>query len=272
MESQRLQYLLDQLNAGTCTGKELEEINEWFHNINQGHANIYPLIENAGGSEQLASELLNDFQARNKKPAKTRSFVLYYKLAAAVLTAAIMGAYLFVNRSTKPVQQQAIVQRSDSISPGSNKATLTLADGSTITLDNAANGQLAQQGDASIIKQRNGQLIYHQVAEPTGKPFTVDSARMSGLNGHSSLTFNTLVIPRGGQYQLTLPDGTKVWLNAATKLRYPVHFAANERRVELTGEAYFEVAHHANHPFRVVSPKQEVQVLGTHFNVKAYDD
>ncbi|HEY8897234.1 MAG TPA: FecR domain-containing protein [Niastella sp.] len=174
--------------------------------------------------------------------------------AASILLILAAAAYWLVRtRETNlPVTPVATIK---DISPGGNKAVLTLADNSTIILDSAANGQLAQQGNANIIKQGDGQLIY--------KPLSAE---------HSPIAFNTLRTPRGGQYQLVLPDGSKVWLNAASAITYPTAFEGNERTITIDGEAYLEVAHDALKPFKVQANGAEVKVLGTHFNVHAYKD
>lgn len=147
------------------------------------------------------------------------------------------------------------------IQPGSNKAVLTLADGSTIALDGAKNGLLTQQGNTKIVK-KEGKLDYN-----------------FSKTGASKVMYNTISTPRGGQYQVELPDGSKVWLNAASSLRFPTAFTGNERRVEITGEVYFEVAKDPAKPFKVFitsasgkSEGAEIQVLGTHFDVMAYRD
>ncbi|HEY8916861.1 MAG TPA: FecR domain-containing protein, partial [Chitinophaga sp.] len=130
---------------------------------------------------------------------------------------------------------------------------LTLADGSSITLDDAANGTLASQGNTRVIKL-NGKLSYN--AADNSQP----------------LGYNTIATPRGGQYQVELPDGSLVWLNAASSLRFPTAFTGKDRRVEIVGEAYFEIAKNAAMPFFVKVKNAEVQVLGTHFNIMAYDE
>jgi ferric-dicitrate binding protein FerR (iron transport regulator) len=147
--------------------------------------------------------------------------------------------------------------KAKAIVPGGNHAVLVLADGSVIKLDSTGNGVVSAQGTITITIKDSGQLIYTSNGQAPD--------RESG--------FNTLKTPRGGQYQVVLPDGTKVWLNAATSLKYPAFFAANERKVELNGEAYFEVAKNPKSPFRViVNGKPGVEVLGTHFNMMAYGD
>jgi len=140
--------------------------------------------------------------------------------------------------------------------PGRNNAVLTLADGSTIMLDSAADGGLAQQGNTKVIKL-NGQIAYKN----TG----------SGEADDASL-FNTISTAKGNQYQLILSDGSKVWLNAASSIRFPTAFKGKERRVEITGEAYFEIAKNPAMPFKVQAGSGEIDVLGTHFNVNAYAD
>jgi ferric-dicitrate binding protein FerR (iron transport regulator) len=144
----------------------------------------------------------------------------------------------------------------DDVGPGSDKAILTLADGTTIYLDSAANGPIAQEGNASIVKQANGGISYHLKGAAT-----------------EGIMMNTMHTPRGGQYSLVLPDGTQVWLNAASSITYPVAFTGKERKVRITGEAYFEVAKNKELPFIVnVDDKSSIEVLGTHFNVNSYAD
>ncbi|WP_419788535.1 FecR family protein [Mucilaginibacter sp. SP1R1] len=141
--------------------------------------------------------------------------------------------------------------------PGGNRALLTLANGKTIYLDNAQNGVLAKEGNAQVDKTRDGQLVYKD-----------------GDNGEANQVnaMNKVSTPRGGQYQLVLNDGTKVWLNSASSLSFPAVFSGKTREVEITGEAYFEVAKNAAMPFMVKTNHVVVEVLGTHFNVMAYND
>jgi ferric-dicitrate binding protein FerR (iron transport regulator) len=148
--------------------------------------------------------------------------------------------------------------------PGGNKAILTLADGSVINLDSINNGTIATQGKTAVYKNAGGELEYRNA----NSPLTTD---------HSP-AFNTIATPNGGQYQIVLPDGSRVWLNAASSIRFPTSFT-RERTVTMTGEAYFEVAHNANMPFIVNIPPQPggpggatVEVLGTHFNINAYNN
>jgi ferric-dicitrate binding protein FerR (iron transport regulator) len=185
-------------------------------------------------------------------------------LAAATVIFAVAGTTFWVlqdrsvTSTNTPVQPQ--LANAKDAQPGSNRAVLTLANGKQIKLDSTANGVLASQGNMKVTKLADGQLAYNKSSEE--KP--VASA------------FNVLSTPRAGQFSLTLPDGSHVWLNNASSLRYPVSFTGNSREVELTGEAYFEIAKDASHPFRVAVHRgtrtSTVEVLGTSFNVMAYDD
>jgi ferric-dicitrate binding protein FerR (iron transport regulator) len=151
------------------------------------------------------------------------------------------------------------------LAPGGNKAILQLGNGSTIILDSAHNGLLARQGGARVIKLDSGELSYQggaQAGGPKGSHADVSAAPL----------YNTITTPRGGQYQLVLPDGTRVWLNAASSLRFPTAFTGSDRTVSMTGEAYFEVASDKVRPFHVQVNQMTVDVLGTHFNVMAYSD
>jgi transmembrane sensor len=183
-------------------------------------------------------------QIMPKRQAKIR---YWWAAAAAILLLFSIGVYLW-NR--QPAEQVLVKQ---DVLPGTSKATLILADGSVVTLDSTGN-QILQQGTAAIRKQ-GGQFIY-DVQQPT-----------------TGITYNTLNTPRGGQFRITLPDGTNVWLNAASSLRYPTAFIGKERAVEITGEAYFEVAKNASMPFRLkVAGQIDIEVLGTSFNVTAYKE
>lgn len=132
-----------------------------------------------------------------------------------------------------------------------------MADGHKISLTDAENGELAEQSGIKITKTADGQLVYNI---------------SNSDNSSQALSYNTIETPAGGQYQINLPDGTKVWLNSASSLRYPVLFTGKDRSVEITGEAYFEVAHNKSMPFKVITTDQTVEVLGTNFNVMAYPE
>lgn len=178
-------------------------------------------------------------------------------VAAAILIAA--GMALWQSNRPDETTTTALVEVPPAapieLKPGGQRAVLKLADGSEITLDSASNGELAQQGKVKVIKLQDGRLSYDHQEMPA-----------------TETVYNTIYTPKGGQYQLLLADGSKIWLNAASSLRYPVAFSGKERRVELKGEGYFEITHNADMPFHVAVNNTDVTVLGTHFNINAYTD
>lgn len=226
--------------------------------------------ENIKSGEKLqgdpAKQLLERIREKIKliaKPAKVVRINNWKRIAAAavIILLGTSAFSLFFNKKQKEIAKtDQLNPYKDDVAPGGNKAVLQLADGSTIILDRAANGTLTQQGNTKILKQ-DGQLAYNLLNDPSTSLRT------------NEVLYNTITTPRGGQYQLILSDGSKVWLNAASSLRFPATFIGNERKVELTGEAYFEVAKNAAQPFRVeLNNGMKVEALGTHFNVMGYDD
>lgn len=181
-----------------------------------------------------------------------RNRLVYGSMAAAIAAGMIATAVYYVSATRKTVTPVVAVKEAPLL-PGSNKAMLTLADGTTIPLDSAQNGALAQQGHTRITN-KNGTLSYN------------------GSGAGEKVMYNTVVTPHGGQYQLTLADGSRVWLNAASSIRFPTAFTGKDRDVEITGEVYFEVAQQANQPFHVKVNDMQVNVLGTSFNIMAYQD
>jgi ferric-dicitrate binding protein FerR (iron transport regulator) len=195
-----------------------------------------------------------------EKTSPSRSIIpVWARWTAAAVLILLGGSIWFLTRNT-PVQPYVIVTNPDSPKndalPGGNKAILTLADGRQLVLDSAQQGALVMQGNARVSKTDNGKLVYNSV----GAPSNIVTA------------YNTLTTPRGGQYQLTLPDGTQVWLNAASSITYPTAFTGKERKVKITGEAYFEVAKNADQPFLVEENDLATKVLGTRFDVNGYDN
>jgi ferric-dicitrate binding protein FerR (iron transport regulator) len=183
-------------------------------------------------------------------------FLKRYRWVAAAVLVLAMATGTWLWQKEQMTDDRVTDNRKKEILPGGNKATLTLADGSTIVLDSAVNGTLAEQNGIRIIKPANGQLSY----------------KSDIRDQRSGMAYNILKTPRGGQYQVILPDGTVVWMNSASSLRYPTVFQGTERIVELSGEAYFEVAKNVRQPFRVKVNDLDVKVLGTNFNINAYPD
>lgn len=250
--------LADKWLEGTITGEEIILLEEWY---NSGLADPVLIPEAFASSEaEHAKRLLQGIRKKimlqsaagqKKVHLMNRSWLRY---AAAIVL--VVGVAAYLRRDVK-VDEKAVAiseKQEQDVNPGGDKAVLTLADGSVILLDTVKNGILAHEGSGRITK-KDGQLVYN------------------ALNtGNKQIGYNTMTTPRGGQYQVILSDGTRVWLNSASSLRFPALFSGKQRAVELTGEAYFEVAANKSMPFKVSVNGMEVRVLGTHFNVMAYPD
>lgn len=181
--------------------------------------------------------------------------------AAIILITAAVSLYFYFNNTPISVKDELSHHH---IPPGGNKAILTLSSGEQIVLTNADNGKLAEQAGVSITKAADGQLVYS--VSNTGQASNSENTSLANQ-------YNIIETPIGGQYQVRLPDGTQVWLNAASSLKFPAYFSPKgKRQVALTGEAYFEVAHNKKQPFVVNTARQAVTVLGTHFNINTYTD
>ena len=244
MEKEALRNLFKKYHEGTCTEEEKALLEAWYLEYNEHELDISPQKINAIGN-RIWREL----------PGNHHSFLrIGLKLAAAaVLLGFLISVCLkFIHISIEKKQ----ASYTHEILPGSDNAILTLANGKKINLNNAVNGQLAIQSGTQILKTSGGQIIY-KITDAIS-------------TGNATNTINT---PNGGQWQVILPDGTKAWLNAASSLAYPTTFTGQQNRtVQLSGEAYFEVAKDKFHPFIVKTRKEEVTVLGTHFNINSYAD
>ncbi|HEV2831769.1 MAG TPA: FecR domain-containing protein [Hanamia sp.] len=263
---ENISLLIEKYLNGTSTLDEKSCLDEWYHSFND---NEVELAVNGNETEQQVAERIKNrlsetiHNESEKVVNRPRRHWKIPAVAAAILILFSVGGYVMF--SSKPVRHKiantvAVPTKTetDDIKPGGNKAVLTLADGSTIVLDHASNGVIGHQGNIKVQKLDNGLLIY----TINGKQVTENDEAF----------FNTISTPRGGQYQVTLADGTKVWLNAGSSIRFPVLFTGPKREVEITGEAYFEVAKNKDKPFKVKAHSAEIEVLGTHFNVNAYDD
>ncbi|GEO06259.1 iron dicitrate transporter FecR [Adhaeribacter aerolatus] len=257
-----LKYLRGELNSS-----EVEAFEKW---LKQNKANE-AFLQKVQDEEKLQQEL--DFYAAintkknwqelvGKAQTEPKVIKLWHKpaivkYAAVFLLFALTILTIYIDNNKEPtIVSSPPSSNQPEIKPGKDQAKLTLADGTEIILDESENG-LLQANDHVKINKQNGRVVY----QFTGNPMAV-----------TALEFHTISTPRGGQYQLSLPDGTQVWLNAASTLRFPVAFSNYERKVTLTGEGYFEVAKNKEKPFRVVANHTTVEVLGTHFNINAYSE
>ncbi len=222
-----------------------EELEVFFHLAEKGELDKYL-------SDSMDEELEPPgYHEDGTNIKKIRPSKWWLPVAASVLILLSLGFYLLLQKQDNKQNKSQVVN----ILPGGNKAFLTLANGNKIVLNGAKNGNIATQGNVTVLKVADGQLSYAAKGDE-----------------NTNAGFNTITTPKGGQYQLILADGTKVWLNAMSSLRFPTVFKGALRQVELTGEAYFEVAKNKAMPFIVKSSFQAVRVLGTHFDVNAYAD
>jgi ferric-dicitrate binding protein FerR (iron transport regulator) len=268
MPGERLSYLLVRYFGDTATDMEREELMTLLADAKNEPAVksvMDELWSSSGESRPIfapptSSAILAGILKVRQISSKRRFLPGWRSVAAAAAILVLLGTgmYLWQTRLSKTslAKNQPLPHpAAGDASPGGNKAILTLANGKTIVLDTAANGTLARQGNTRVQKLGDGRLAYNALHE---KPVEI--------------FYNTLATPRGGQYQLALPDGSKVWLNAASSVSYPTVFAGRERKVEIKGEAYFEIAKNEAMPFVVQVNDVQVLVLGTHFNINAYSD
>jgi ferric-dicitrate binding protein FerR (iron transport regulator) len=259
LDKKDFEKLLDKYIAGEASLEEEQRLLNFYGSFQKKSEATEEINEIVGESifEKIQENILPD-------QLNQYSHKFYYLksifIAALILLFISTGLYFYTNRVISEPEQFAEIDVRNDILPGYNKAILTLADGSKISLDDAANGLLASQGNIAITKTDNGQIVYEKN--------NVDKSKF--MSNRSAI--NTIQTPKGGKYQIRLPDGSKVWLNSASTLSYPTTFAGNERKVQLKGEAYFEISPNKNVPFRVESENQIVEVLGTHFNINSYDD
>ena len=247
----------------TITPEERVEFAAWYNKNQDAPVNIPE--DFAESDEELRDRIFRKVnEAIHARGRQSRIIPLKWAAIAAsilLLVAAGGSMYYHLKDTDKPAKAPIAFhhkkQLKNDASPGENNAILTLSNGQVIDLTDARNGVLANEGSATLKKSADGQIVYEA---PKGTAIK------------DSVTFNTITTPKGGQFQVILSDGTRVWLNAASSIVFPTTFAPNERKVKINGEVYFEVAKNAGRPFRVISGHQTVEVLGTHFNINAYDD
>jgi ferric-dicitrate binding protein FerR (iron transport regulator) len=265
-QARRIIYLITRFIDGSIDFAELQELDSWRKEKPRHEA----LFQKSIDREKLAKAIeemqgydtegsLEQLMQKIKKQEAKRQVVtrLWQKLLVAAISLSLIGTFCyqyFYHKS--PQNTLAINPHPNFIPSGSNKAILTLANGQKIDLDDSKAGTIARQSGA-IIQKKNGGLITYVPSRNTTDTTT---------------SYNLIETPRGGQYRLQLPDGTKVWLNAASSLKFPSNFKRKQRIVTLTGEGYFEVVHNAKQPFIVKTNSETITDIGTTFNVNTYID
>lgn len=268
MNNDQISNLLEKAHNGTATPGEWDELIRLIRNDESGEvaSSIDRIIQSRiqfTAEEQDAAEwvkIANTVLDMDKVPPVVRMRTWKPLIGWAAAIAVLMGvaAYFY---TTSPKAKQPLVQTTGpslptDILPGGNRAQLTLSDGTLLSLDSATNGVIARQGNAAIVKLANGAIAYDLKGAAQG-----------------AVMMNTMTTPKGGQYRLSLPDGTKVWLNAASSISFPTAFTGHTRNVSITGEVYFEVVTNKAKPFVVtIHDQNSVEVLGTSFNINSYAD
>ncbi|MFT3823533.1 MAG: DUF4974 domain-containing protein [Chitinophagaceae bacterium] len=264
MRPELLQTLMKKQLEGAISDEEQELLQRYVQDEQHKEAVVEALgsllaqqqPDNAYDAERFEHLLQEVLQADKPEivPAPVRRILFRWVAVAAVLIVAAGAAlfFLYYNKQV-PVEKTVVSAPANDALPGQEGAILILANGNRIVLDSSKTGVVNEQGMRAVIK--DGTLVYEPVA------------------GNGTLSYNTMTTPRGRQFKLVLPDGSAAWLNAASSITYPVQFIGATRPVSITGEVYFEVAKDAEHPFLVtVNNNVQVEVLGTHFNVNAYED
>jgi transmembrane sensor len=278
----RLKYLLEKYLANSCSQEELDLLltsvseNAGSEGLRLSLETCWEQVRGENHSPEVDAAALyqailqREGEFGRKRRLRRRRLARYGTVTLASVIAIVIawGVLLMLRpRLSTPVKPLVATHSrfKNDVQPGGNKAVLVLANGQSIVLDSANNGTLAMQGGIKVVKLSNGQLVY----------------RAGQDNEDSAPVYNTISTPRGGQYELVLQDGTRVWLNAESSVRYPTVFTGKYRSVELSGEAYFEVAPRASNPFKIYMLNQpagtgknrkEIDVLGTKFNVMAYEE
>lgn len=282
LSQSRILYLISGHNAGRLSYAEQSELEAWVSSSTGNDETFRRLTDQKAIGQEIANwstsdtetALLNVRSRISVRKRRRNSVILWAAIFISALLSYGIYSLIFTSAMHRAFKFDDVYNMASNVQPGTDRATLTLAGGRVVDLSGTDTGTVAVQQGMKISKAANGQLIYQEVAQRTGDK---DDQAPAGNN------YNTISTPKGGQYQVRLPDGSKVWLNAASTLRYQANMSLSQPRiVELSGEAYFEVApvfsvrqSHAGKqrlPFIVRSATQQVQVLGTHFNVSSYAD
>ena len=281
MENQEyIRSLIKQFTDGNISKDAYAELVQYLNtakdndNIYEAMDQVWDKMDNLEEYSKSDADLFYQKLISDQRFSEVKTYKLWPRIAAAAAILLVVGLGVFFYTSyyaPRHLEGSAATRDllANDIKPGGNKAYLVLSNGKRVSLTDAANGELAKEAGVEITKTADGQVVYKSASDISGRhPEFSSGSRTSYSNA-----LNTIETPRGGQYQIRLPDGSKVWLNAASKLIYPVSFnGRGQRVVELSGEAYFEIFKNKLQPFVVKSKNQEVTVLGTHFNINSYTD
>jgi transmembrane sensor len=259
MDIHQAKELLQRYQAGSCTRAEKELVESWYQQLletgewqwEEGEKDMMQYVLEARVMKQV-----NESTRVTSAPF-FRISRFYWWAAAAVVFLISTFSYFFVFKAPRNLRQITAAKNNDVKAPQLNRAMITLANGQKMFLDSAANGTSVMQGNVKLVKLESGEIAYQQ--------------QTGGESG--KMQYNTLSNPRGSKViNVVLADGSKVWLNTGSAITYPIVFLGNERKVSISGEAYFEIAHVVAKPFVVNKGDIEIKVLGTHFNVNAFED
>ncbi len=260
MDINQAKKLLQRYREGIASPSEKQLVNQWYGQLVKSGEWQWDEGEKEKMEQVMEANLLRQINESEQTILAPVRHLFWSRVVVAASIIGAIGIGFYLLSSARQAKQNDIVKTEpakDVKAPASNRAMITLANGLLVFLDSAMNGTLAMQGNAKLMKLGSGQIVY----------------RMETGEAVNEIKYNTLENPRGSKVvNITLADGSRIWLNAGSSVTYPVAFAGNERKVSVKGEAYFEIAHDAAKPFYVSKGDIEVKVLGTHFNVNAYDD
>ena len=267
MQQEKVQRLVEKYLHNIASKEEIKQLFHWYESESSSEAAWN--LDNYEDEQLLKSRLYDTILKQNRFKTEMPARRFWSKLTIAATISVFLASGLYFYSTKEQVQKNVPVEarvksKTNDIQPGGYKAILTLSDGKKIILDDSQNGVLINQGGIKIHKNSRG-VIEYTLSKPVNEQSLAE-------RGEIYTVYNTIQTPVGGKFQLNLADGSKVWLNSASLLRFPVFFSGDTREVELKGEAYFEVSKNIGKKFSVRSGNQTVEVLGTHFNINAYSD
>lgn len=253
MTEKEIQALIERYISGECSPEEKEFLERWYTDELQKRTTEVEQNEAQIVKDEIWGRIIDE------RPQLRRRRIVWSVWAGAAAAVLLIGLFVTYQRqklNESNVSKKEMATVLPEILPGGNKAVLTTGDGKQIVLTDEADGVI-EQGEGFIIRKQEDGLVSFEITDH---------------KGNATLANNTIETPKGGIYQVVLPDGSKAWLNSASSISFPSNFSAEERKVSIKGEVYFEIQHDVERPFRVQAAQQQVEVLGTKFNINAYED